>query len=112
MSNKGIILGMLVAGVLLLSACTTPVAQLSPRDQLLLTCDGLATTMGIVKNFILEGRIDDPATLARIHGASVVVEESCRHDPDYVAALQRLAAQSAILLEARMQAEADSGKGS
>jgi hypothetical protein len=111
MSSKSFISVVLVAGAMLLAACTTPIAQLSLRDQLLITCDGLATTMGIVKNFILEGRINDPATLGDIRDASVIVEESCRHDPDYIAALQRLAAQSAILLEARMQAEAESGKG-
>ena len=112
MSSKRFIPGALAAGALLLAACTTPMTPLSPRDQLLVTCDGLATTMGIVKNFILEGRIDDPATLRDIRDASVIVEESCRNDPDYVAALSRLAAQSVILLEARINAETKAGKRS
>ncbi|WP_340149968.1 hypothetical protein [uncultured Sneathiella sp.] len=102
----------LAALMLMLAACSTSFSQLSARDQLLLTCDGLATTMGIVKNFILDGTIDNAATLARIRAASVVVEESCTGDADYAAALSRLSAQSVILLEARLAAEADSGKRS
>ncbi|MDF2368924.1 hypothetical protein [Sneathiella sp.] len=103
----------IIAALLLaLTACAAPLGQLSPRDQLLVTCDGLATTMGIVKNFILDGTIHHPATLRDIRSASVIVEESCRNDPDYVAALNRLAAQSVILLEARLAAETDTGKGS
>jgi len=103
---------LIAAFLLALTACAAPLGQLSARDQLLVTCDGLATTMGIVKNFILDGTINYPATLRDIRDASVIVEESCRNDPDYVAALNRLAAQSVILLEARLAAENDTGKGS
>ncbi|WP_339632478.1 hypothetical protein [uncultured Sneathiella sp.] len=98
--------------LLMLAACGTSFSQLSARDQLLLTCDGLATTMGIVKNFIVEGTIREAATLARIRAASVVVEESCTDHPDYAAALNRLTAQSVILLEARLKAETETGKRS
>ena len=69
--------GAVLAGLMLmLAACSTSFSQLSARDQMLLTCDGLATTMGIVKNFILDGTIDDAATLARIRAASVVVSQA------------------------------------
>ncbi|MAZ01748.1 MAG: hypothetical protein CMN56_01285 [Sneathiella sp.] len=106
---KGAILATLI---LILAACSTSFSQLSVRDQLLLTCDGLATTMGIVKNFILDGTIDNAATLRDIRAASVVAEESCTGDADYAAALSRLSAQSVILLEARHAAEADNGNRS
>lgn len=102
-----------VAALLLaLTACTSPLGQLSARDQLLVTCDGLATTMGIVKNYILDGTIDKPATLRDIRDASSIVEESCTADIDYTAAMNRLAAQSVILLEARIMAESGAGKRS
>jgi hypothetical protein len=98
----------IIAALLLgLAACAAPLGQLSVRDQLLVTCDGLATTMGIVKNFILDGTIDDPRTLRDIRGASVIVEQSCTRDTDYMSALNRLAAQSVILLEARLAAETE-----
>ena len=67
----------LVAAALALAACTTPLSNMSPRDHFLITCDGLATTMGIVKNFILDGTIHEPETLLNIRAASIVVEESC-----------------------------------
>ncbi|MEX1034663.1 MAG: hypothetical protein WDZ54_01810 [Sneathiella sp.] len=106
---RGAIVAMLL---LVLGACSTSFGQLSARDQLLITCDGLATTMGIVRNFILDGTIREVATLRNIWAASVVVEESCTDDLDYAAALNSLAAQSVILLEARLAAEAETGKRS
>jgi hypothetical protein len=112
MRFRSLVLSALAAAALLLASCASPLGQLSPRDQLLVTCDGLATTMGIVKNFILDGTIDHPETLTRLRDTSLIVEESCRNDPDYVAALNRLAVQSAILLEARLAAENAAGKGS
>lgn len=111
MRSKTALSGVLAAA-LLLAACTTPMTLLSPRDQLLVTCDGLATTMGIVKNYILDGTIHHPATLRDIRDASVIVEESCTADIDYTAAMNRLAAQSVILLEARIKAETETGKRS
>lgn len=112
MRNKSFIFSALAAAALLLSACASSVAQLSPRDQLLITCDGLATTMGIVRNFILDGTIDHPGTLARLREASVIVEESCGEKVEFARALERLAAQSVLLLEARIEAETAAGTGS
>lgn len=106
MRNKPFVFSVLAAVVLLLAACASQVETLSARDRLLITCDGLATTMGIVRNFILDGTIDRPQTLRDIRAASLVVAATCVENTDYAAALDRLAAQSVILLEARIAAEA------
>ncbi|MZR30881.1 hypothetical protein [Sneathiella litorea] len=103
---------LVVALLLGLGACASPLGTLSARDQLLVTCDGLATTMGIVKNYILDGTIDNPATLHDIRNASVIVEESCTSNIDHTTALSRLAGQSVILLEARIMAETETGERS
>tara|TARA_R100000005_G_scaffold90372_2_gene61643 strand:- start:673 stop:1011 length:339 start_codon:yes stop_codon:yes gene_type:complete len=104
-------MGALVSGVLMLAACAAPLAGLTPRDQLLIACDGMATTMGIVRNYILDGTIRHPETLAGLRDASFVVEESCREEQDPAGALTRLAAHSSILLEARLAAEAETKRG-
>jgi len=105
MRNRAVLFGALVAVVLSFAACTMPNSRLTPRDQLLITCDGLATTMGIVKNFILDGTIDHAKTLLDIRAASVIIEESCIDNTNYAAALNSLTAQSIVLLEARLAAE-------
>ena len=97
--------------LLMVAACTTPFSQLSERDQLLLTCDGLATTMGIVKNFVIDGTIHDRETLLNLRASSLIVEETCVASTDYASALSRLAAQSSVLLDARLAAEAAAKKG-
>ncbi|MAL80200.1 MAG: hypothetical protein CMN55_14025 [Sneathiella sp.] len=104
-------MGALASGVLMLAACAAPLAGLTPRDQLLIACDGMATTMGIVRNYILDGTIRHPETLTALRDASLVVEESCREEQDPGAALTRLAAHSSILLEARLVAEAGTKRG-
>lgn len=104
-------MGALALGVLMLAACTAPLASLSPRDQLLIACDGLATTMSVISRYVRDGTIRDPDTLAGLREASLAVEESCREDQDYAAALARLAARSAVLLEARLTAEAGMREG-
>ncbi|MCF8467397.1 MAG: hypothetical protein K9G33_08365 [Sneathiella sp.] len=97
--------------LLMVTACAGPFAQLSERDQLLLTCDGLATTMGIVRNFVIDGTIKDREKLQNIRASSLIVEETCLASTDYASALSKLAAQSVVLLDARLAAEAAASRG-
>lgn len=104
MSARGRAALVLVASTLALAACASPFARLPEHDQLLLACDGLATTMRHLERQVAAGTLRDPATLQSLRAASLTVEESCKADEDFTAALRRLADQSALLLAARERA--------
>lgn len=101
MSARGWKAAALLVPMLLLGACGTPFSTLPPRDQLLIACDGLATTMRILGRHVADGTLRDPALLRQLRATSLSVEESCAADQDFAAALNRLAASSAVLLAAR-----------
>ncbi len=81
------------------TACVTSIPA---RQQVVLTCDGAATTMKVVKGFVDTGKITDIQTLQDIKSATILVTETCL-DPSLTpeTALDIIMPKVLVLLNAR-----------